>query len=144
MTSYLVRPHKLSDLRATMTAVSGRPPRESYPFATLAELTPLARGSLLLLGVMALATTGCLVSDAPEFKEPERTPPFLPNLKPSPEAVQTIPVRPGTRPEDLNYTPARISFDVRSEDRGEPVEVLVVLDFKGINSSTPVRRLYQE
>jgi hypothetical protein len=83
---------------------------------------------------MALTTAGCLVTDSPEFPEPKRTPPFLTNFDPPPHELQTIAVRPGTDPDDGNYLPATVEFDVVSEDLGQEVVALVYLDFKGVNA----------
>jgi hypothetical protein len=114
-----------------MTAVSGRLAGDACHFRRLRHFTGVARCSLVFLGVMALTTTGCLVTDSPEFPEPKRTPPFLTNFDPSPAEIQTIPVRPGTNPNDRNYLPAYVSFDVVSDDLGDDLEALVLLDFQG-------------
>jgi hypothetical protein len=57
----------------------------------------------------------------------------LTNLSPAPESIQIIGIRNGTRREDRNYKPGRISFDIVSEDLGDDLEALVFLNFKGVN-----------
>lgn len=117
-----------------MTAVSGRLLGDVCYFDRLRRLTCLARGSLLISGVMALATTGCLVTDSPTYDKPKRTPPYLTNFDPPPYEIQTIAVRPGTNPDDRNYIPSYVAFDVVSEDLGDDVVAAVFLNFKGVNS----------
>ena len=52
-----------------MTALSRRHASECWNFA---DLTHVARLSLVTWGVMAFGSAGCLVTESPEFKAPVR------------------------------------------------------------------------
>ena len=139
MTSHPVRPQNLSALRSTMTALSRRHASEPHPFA---DLTSMARVSLVVWGVMAFGSSGCLITDAPSFGAPVKTRPILANLQPRPEVAHEIPFQPGSDRSALLYAPGpRISFDVISEDLGDDLEVLVILDFEGFDSLVNPRAL---
>src|SRR6185503_8570171 len=121
MTSYSVPPQNLSAVRSTMTALSRRGAAECWNFA---DLTHVARLSLVTWGVMALGSAGCLVTESPEFKAPVRTRPLLTNLFPPTEEVHNIPYLTGST---STYAPDQISFEVVSEDLGQGVEALVLI-----------------
>jgi hypothetical protein len=132
MTSYPVRPQNLSAIRPTMTALSRRNAVELYLFS---DLTHMARLWLVLATVMAFGSAGCLITDTPEYKAPRTTPPILTNVKPRTEVAQQIKLQPGT---NLLMPVDPISFDITSEDLGQPVIVYVLLNFKGFQSlATP-------
>ena len=138
MTSHPVRPQNLSVLGPTMTALSRRHASELHDFA---DLTCMARVSLVVWGVMAFGSSGCLITDTPTFGAPVKTRPALSNLKPRPEVVHEIKFQPGSLPDAKLYAPGpTISFDVTSEDLGDDLDVLVLLDFQGFESpATPDR-----
>jgi len=130
MTSYSVPPQNLSAIGLTMTALSRRHAAEQCNFA---DLTRVARLSLVTWGVMALGSAGCLVTESPEFTAPKRTRPLLTNLDPPTEAVQTVPRVAGTT--NTYVVDRTIKFDILSEDLGKGVEALVIVDFEGLQSS---------
>jgi hypothetical protein len=84
---------------------------------------------------MALASAGCLVTDTPKFDPPQRIGPFLTNLVPSTEQPGVIYLVPGTDPRSHSYLQNEtINFDVVSEDLGDKLTVLILIDFKGFDS----------
>src|SRR5687767_9287317 len=87
MMSYSVRPQNLQPSRPTMTPLSGSRHGDLRNFTGLSRL---ARTSLVIVGVMALGSTGCLITERPDFDPPRQVGPFLTNLSPSPAAAQVI------------------------------------------------------
>ena len=101
-------------------------------------LSHVARTSLVIVGVMALGSTGCLITERPDFDRPLQTPPFMVNLSPTTSVAHTIPFQPGTPKASKLYQPTTIGFDVMSEDLGQKVYGLFLLDFKGLGSNDPL------
>ena len=93
---------------------------------------------------MALGSTGCFLTERPDFDPPRQTPPFMTNVNPSTTVAHTIPVRKGTDPTSNLYESQPIGFDIMSEDLGEKIQGLILLDFKGFGSTDPLRVLNQE
>jgi hypothetical protein len=91
----------------------------------------------MILGVMAMGSVGCLITERPDFPEPQQTPPFLTNLDPTPATAQFIEFEPGTDPSAGTYKRNKsITFNIVSEDLGEALNALVVINFKGLYSPT--------
>lgn len=87
----------------------------------------LARSSQGVLRMLALATapvclTGCLIADAPDYGDPRRTPPVIDHLSIEPKPIYRITARPGDPPREFAMT-------VRSEDAGEALYAVPVLNF---------------
>lgn len=81
----------------------------------------LARLSLWLL--LANVTSSCLIEDPPPYKQPSQTPPRLNLRKAAPLIDQVLELKTGDR----------ISFNVpvSSEDAGDKLQGLLLLDYKG-------------
>jgi hypothetical protein len=84
----------------------------------------MARTSLIGL-LMGLGGQSCLITSNPELDPPTRTPPILLSVNPPTYQVYTVTIVPGatTRPT--------ISFDVISEDLGQPIRGVMYIDFQG-------------
>jgi len=72
---------------SSVTAMSGRRPRESWRFARLACM---ARTSLLLI-LMGIGGQSCLVTSNPDIQQPQRTSPLLTSVNPAPYLIQQLP-----------------------------------------------------
>lgn len=83
--------------------------------------------ALLLLA--PLFTTGCIIAEAPEYGEPQRTPIFMSDPTPSPANLQVL----------LNTQPFPTAFTVtvRSEDAGDRLHSALYVDYK---QRTPVKQ----
>ena len=71
--------------------------------------------------VVALSATGCLVSDPPEYQEPERTAPMLQRSLAIPAPTEILPISLG---DTVTFT---VPF--RSEDAGVTPIAVLVLDY---------------
>jgi hypothetical protein len=107
---------------SSVTAMSGRRPRETWNFARLGRV---ARASLLMV-LMGIGSQSCLVTSNPDIEPPKRTPPYFSNLSPPTYQVQKL-TSLGTSPSSVT----EIGFDVVSEDVGQPIFGAVYLDFNG-------------
>ncbi len=81
----------------------------------------LARTSLLVLGVVASASA-CLVTGSPDFSPAERTRPQLIAVTPTTEML-----RPGY--ENGQFLPVPIAAEVLSEDAGDDLEAVLLVDY---------------
>ena len=79
---------------------------------------------------MVLGSTGCLITEKPEFDAPRQVGPFLRNFEPSPAGAQVIAYEPESTVFKRNK---KIEFDIVSEDLGQDLTALAVFDFKGLN-----------
>jgi hypothetical protein len=114
MTSYPVRPQNLPSIGPSMTSLSRRHAAEPL---NISNLTGLARLSLVTCGIMAFGTTGCLITDKPDFDAPRQSPPFLANLDPPPHEILVIRRKPGTSaPMNEYLEDQEIRFTVHSDD----------------------------
>jgi hypothetical protein len=84
------------------------------------RITALARESLIVAFSM-FAVSGCLVSDPPEYKPPEQTPPFLDLFRADPLIRDVLVVR---HDETKNF-----NVPVRSEDAGDDLIGAVHFDW---------------
>ena len=114
MPSYPVPPQNLSGLRSTMTGLSGRRHVHYWNFT---GLSGVARTSLVVLGVMALGSSGCLITDKAEFSPPTPTPPFVLNLDPPASEILNIPRKPGAGMANVYVETTNVAFEVRSDDK---------------------------
>jgi len=129
MPSYPVPPQNLSVVRPTMTALSGHRVGQRRNFT---GLSGVARTSLVTLAVMALGTSGCLITDKAEFSQPAPVPPFLTDLDPPATEILNIPTKPGGG--DRDYVDDKpLAFKVRSEDLQRYLFTAVLVDFPGSN-----------
>ena len=74
----------------------------------------------LALGAL-LTVPGCLIPEASEFSPPQQTPPFIVDSSLDPEAYRILSVS-----QSRTRT---VSFDVLSEDAGDPLVAALRLDF---------------
>jgi hypothetical protein len=81
---------------------------------------------------------GCLVTSVPEFEEPQQTPPFLVASAADPDIREFVLVVDGDDRKDFRAK-------VISEDRGEPVQVALYIDYGEPNAAMhPFRRSIAE
>ncbi|MBW2453696.1 MAG: hypothetical protein JRI68_04260 [Deltaproteobacteria bacterium] len=92
----------------------------------------MARTSLLVLGVV-VSSSACLVTGSPDFSPPERTRPQLIAVTPTTEFIRPAFV-------DGAFQPSTIAAEVLSEDAGEPLEAVLLVDYGYLASdNTPWR-----
>jgi hypothetical protein len=91
----------------------------------LADLPPLARGSLYLGLIMALGGPSCLLTQNPEFDGPQAVGPFIQAGTPDPGSVLAVGFQIGST---RAYAPQKVSFYVYSEDLGRPLYAALYLD----------------
>jgi hypothetical protein len=90
----------------------------------------MARLWLILWVVMAFGSSGCLITDTPEYKAPRRTA-LLVNFDPQPYEIIVIPKEPGSPDDSNTYVQTKkIHFDIRSSDV-QQVFGLCLIDFPG-------------
>lgn len=105
------------------TGLSGRAegpvwglPRKRPSHPRVGGAGDLARSSLLAL--VGFAATGCLVTDVPDYAEPQPTPPFMLEATANPTTTSLL------RFEDRGegFAPVSLTVNVVSEDDGRAVE----------------------
>lgn len=106
---------------SSVTAMSGRLPGETLNFK---QLTRLARASLPWL-LMGIGGQSCLITSSPDLQAPTRTVPFLTSMSPALYQVHSLTSTPGAA------ATTTVEFDVTSEDLGQPLEGVLLLDFPG-------------
>lgn len=94
-----------------------------------------AGASAISLGFVAMMTS-CLITEIPEFPEPERTPPFLVDSTASPALEPIHLIRPGLT--DTSFT---ISAQVRSEGTNDDVFGYLLIDYGKANVNLPYAKL---
>ncbi len=115
----------MRDRRPLTTALSHPTP----PRARRSLVKALARSSqgvvrmLLLVTLGSLSGTGCLIAESPSYGEPRRTAPVIDDLSVFPQPTSVIKLT--SAEKDLSF-----SMTVRSEDAGEDVLGVLVLDYK--------------
>jgi len=114
---------------SSVTAMSGRRPRETWNFARLPRV---ARASLLL-ALMGMGGQGCVITGSTEIDPPKQTPPYFSKLSPPIYQVQKL-TSLGTSPSSLT----EIQFEVVSEDLGQPIFGAVYRDFHGFGDMRPL------
>jgi hypothetical protein len=121
-------PVALSRNRAGATPLSGRASGPGGDFRLTREIARLARGSLPLGLIVALAPA-CLVLSTPDDVPPvEKTPPFLIADRATPNLRELIDIDLGaTLPDD--FGPELFSAFVVSEDDGDDVDVYLFIDY---------------
>jgi hypothetical protein len=134
--------HPLRDMTLTSlpalsaTRVSGRVHSRMRRLMQCRLVRALARPSLCLL--LAVMPAGCLVTSVPEFEEPPQTPPFLIASTADPDLREFVLVVDGDDKTEF-------SASVISEDRGEPVQVALYIDYGVANAADhPFRRSIAE
>jgi hypothetical protein len=98
----------------------------------------LARTSLCVVCAMValVAAASCLVSSTPTDLQPAKmTAPYLSALRPDPLKILIIPRASAATGLPPTYRQTRIAFDVVSEDLGNDLQALVVLDYQPGSSS---------
>lgn len=83
----------------------------------------MARPSLGVVGVMLLATSGCIVTESPSFEAPARTAPRLVNVSPEPTELLRAPA------SGQVYELPSFQFQIVSEDVGQRVDSRIVVDY---------------
>lgn len=99
--------------------------------AKSAKNTPPRAGGALerssLIAGLSFMCCSCLVLSAPEFEEPDQTPPFLIATAADPDPREFVLVLDEDKRKDFGAA-------VLSEDRGEPVQVALYIDY-GISNA---------
>lgn len=72
--------------------------------------------------IAAISMTSCLITSTPDFNSVEQTPPFLVASSAEPSSRELLVFTPST-------VSVEFSAEVRSEDAGEPVEVVLYIDY---------------
>jgi hypothetical protein len=78
----------------------------------------------LLAVLVALVSTGCIVAEAPSYGAPRRTTPVIDHLSVEPQPSFLVRME----PTDVSK---QFSFTVHSEDAGEPLFAVLVIDYNG-------------
>lgn len=134
---FFSRPLCLFAARASAATPVSEPPES----AALGPRSPrlfqaLARPSLCLL--LAIMPSACLVTSVPEFDEPAQTPPFLVAAAADPDIREFVFVLDGEQRIDFRAA-------VLSEDRGEPVQIALYIDYGQENAAgNPFKRSIAE
>jgi hypothetical protein len=121
-----LRAHLFNVVRSTtLTALSGfrRVASPRWPIYGLARESHMRTKVLFALALgCSVATTGCLVADAPTYGPPEQRPPVINSqgVKPTPYALIVVPDPP---------VGVDITVPVRSEDAGESLWGALYVDY---------------
>lgn len=113
----------VSSFKHALTQLSWRRPhQQALPahFAPIRSMAILARRSLFI--GLSLMPSACLVLSTPQFEEPEQTPPFLIAAAADPDPREFVLVLDEDNRKDFGAA-------VLSEDRGEPVQVALYIDY---------------
>jgi hypothetical protein len=79
---------------------------------------------LLCVALGSLASTGCLIAEAPSYDQPRRTVPVIDSVTPQPSHLLEIVSDATAQPFSQPFT-----FQVYSEDAGEPLVASLVVDY---------------
>ncbi len=83
--------------------------------------TPMARTSLVLLGVLA-TSSACIVTGSPDFSPPEKTRPQLIAVTPTTEFIRPAFV-------DGAFQPTTLQAELLSEDGGDNLQPVLLIDY---------------